>query len=179
MTMHRHWARTNQICFLAFILSLIFVPTSAVTEEYNPPIPSPDFTLKSSIKGEPGPNLSLNEQKGKVILLNFWASWCGPCRQEMPLLDDLHNKYEKLGFAVLGVNVEADPTKANEFLSGTPVNFPILYDTENKVSELYKVDAMPSTVMIDRDGMARVLHRGYQPGYEKIYEKEIKKLIRE
>ena len=136
---------------------------------------APDFTLKSLN----GKNIRLNELKGEVILLNFWASWCGPCRQEMPELDKLHKKYQRLGFKVLGVNVEKDPTAANKLLKKNPVIFPILYDTENKVSKLYAVKGMPTTVIIDRDGKMRFLHEAYKPGYEKTYEKQIKKLIRE
>lgn len=137
--------------------------------------PAPDFTLKSNS----GKNIRLNELKGEVILLNFWASWCGPCRQEMPELEKLHKKYQRLGFTVIGVNVEKDSSAANKILKKTPVTFPVLYDTENKTSKLYSVNAMPTTVIIDRDGNQRFLHLAYKPGYEKKYEKQIKKLIRE
>ena len=137
--------------------------------------PAPNFTLKSSS----GKNIKLSELRGQVVLLNFWASWCGPCRQEMPLLDDLHKRYSKLGFTVLGVNVEEDSSKAKNMLRSIPVTFPILFDTNNTVSKAYNVSAMPSTVMIDRDGNMRYLHKGYKPGDEKTYAKWAKKLIRE
>ena len=87
--------------------------------------PAPDFTLKST----GGNNLRLSEMRGQVVLVNFWASWCGPCRQEMPLLDELQNKYSKLGFTVLGVNVDKNPAKADKILKDIPVTFPVLYDT--------------------------------------------------
>ncbi len=136
---------------------------------------APDFTLKSL----QGKNLKLSEMAGNVVLLNFWASWCGPCRQEMPLLNDLHNKYEPLGFTVIGVNVEQETELARSFIANSPVDFPILLDSSNKVSQLYDVIAMPTTVLIDRDGKMRYLHKGYQAGDEKIYQKMVKKLIRE
>ena len=136
---------------------------------------APDFTLKSL----QGTNLKLSEMAGNVVLLNFWASWCGPCRQEMPLLNDLHNKYEALGFSVIGVNVEQETELARSFIANSPVDFPILLDSTNKVSQLYDVIAMPTTVLIDRDGKMRYLHKGYQAGDEKIYQKMVKKLIRE
>ncbi|MBV1959325.1 MAG: TlpA family protein disulfide reductase [Pseudomonadales bacterium] len=136
---------------------------------------APDFTLKSSA----GQNLRLSELKGQVVMINFWASWCGPCRQEMPELNEIQKKYEDLGFTILGVNVEENPTKANELLAENPVDFPILYDTENQVTELFKVDAMPSTILVDRDGNMRYLHKGYKPGYEDLYAQQVKILVRE
>lgn len=136
---------------------------------------APDFTLKSSS----GKNIKLSEYRGQVILLNFWASWCGPCRQEMPILNQIQNRYSKLGFTVLGVNVEEDSRQAKTMLREIPVDFPILFDTTNKVSKLYNVSAMPSTVLIDRDGNLRYLHKGYKPGDETKYKQWIKKLVRE
>jgi len=137
--------------------------------------PAPDFTLRSNS----GKNLKLSEFRGQVVLLNFWASWCGPCRQEMPALDKLQKRYGKLGFTVLGVNVEEDSTQAKRMLKEIRVSFPILFDTQNKVSQLYNVSAMPTTVIIDRDGNMRYLHKGYKPGEESVYKKWVKKLIRE
>lgn len=136
---------------------------------------APDFTLKS----RSGENVKLSELRGEVVMINFWASWCAPCRQEMPLLEDMYNKYNDLGFVLLGVNVEEDSSKASELLREVPVSFPVLYDTTNDVTKLYKVVAMPSTVMVDRDGNMRYLHRGYLPGYEEEYIKQIKELVRE
>jgi peroxiredoxin len=136
---------------------------------------APDFTLKSYA----GSNQKLSEFRGQVVLLNFWASWCGPCRQEMPLLNKLHKKYKKLGFAVMGVNVEENSNKAKQIIKDVGIKFPVLFDTQNKVSELYKVSAMPSTVIIDRSGNMRYLHKGYKPGDMATYKKWVKKLIRE
>ena len=136
---------------------------------------APDFTLKS----RSGKNLRLSDYRGNVVLLNFWASWCGPCRQEMPLLEAMYKKYKKLGFVILGVNVEQDSSKANTYLSDVSVSFPVLYDNNNTASKLYNVSAMPTTVIIDRNGNMRYLHKGYKPGYEKDYKKQVKTLIRE
>lgn len=137
--------------------------------------PAPDFALKS----ESGANLRLSEFRGEVVMINFWASWCGPCRQEMPLLDELYSQYKPLGFTILGVNVEEDSSKAKEVLEDIPVSFPVLFDTDSKVSKLYNVVAMPSTVLVDRDGNMRYLHRGYKPGYEDAYQEQVRALIRE
>ena len=158
--------------FLASLLCLAGLQTAGAASVSGP---APDFTLKSLS----GKNLKLSEMAGNVVLINFWASWCGPCRQEMPLLNDLHNKYEALGFSVIGVNVEEQSDNARGFISDFPVDFPILLDTRNQVSKMYNVIAMPTTVVVDRDGNMRFLHKGYKPGDEKQYRKMVKQLIRE
>ena len=137
--------------------------------------PAPQFTLGSRA----GQSVSLAQYKGQVVMLNFWASWCGPCRQEMPLLESIYKKYNRLGFTMIGVNVEPDSNAANEWLKATPVSFPILYDKDSKVSKMYDVAGMPSTVIIDRTGKVRVLHRGYKPGDENEYLDSIRTLVRE
>ena len=85
---------------------------------------APDFTLPS--RG--GDTVSLDQFKGQVVMINFWASWCGPCRQEMPLLEHIHKKYNALGFTLLGVNVEPNTKDAEDWLSKKPVSFPVLFD---------------------------------------------------
>ena len=134
-----------------------------------------NFTLKSA----DGTNIRLSEYRGQVVMLNFWASWCGPCRQEFPHLDTLQQKYTDLGFTIFGINVEQDRTQADKVLRDIPVTFPILFDDKNQVSELYNVDAMPMTVLLDRNGVVRFQHRGYKPGYEIAYEEQVRRLVKE
>lgn len=136
---------------------------------------APDFTLKS----RSGENVRLREHVGEVVLLNFWASWCGPCRQEMPHLDALNSKYKELGFTTMGINVDADTALAYQVLNDIPVDFTILFDTDNTVSQLYGVDSMPFTVLVDRDGNVRHVHRGYRPGFEDKYDEQIRSLVKE
>jgi thiol-disulfide isomerase/thioredoxin len=137
--------------------------------------PAPAFQL-ASMSGKP---VSLDQFKGQVVMINFWASWCGPCRQEMPILEKLYSKYEPMGFTMLGINVEPDSQLAVNWLKDTPVTFPILFDTKSEVSKLYKVSSMPSTVLIDRKGNLRWLHRGYKQGDENDYLDQIRALVRE
>ncbi|MEQ8859461.1 MAG: TlpA disulfide reductase family protein [Pseudomonadales bacterium] len=155
----------------ALIAVGLAVPAGAVTLQDT----APDFTLKSL----EGSNLRLDEYRGQVVLINFWASWCGPCRQEMPLLDRLHQRYVDTGFAVLGINVEGEEAPARELIDRIPVTFPVLIDEGQLVSELYRLEAMPSTVVVDRDGVIRYIHRGYKPGDEAKYVEVVKELIRE
>ena len=126
-----------------------------------------------------GNRVALADLQGEVVMVNFWATWCGPCREEMPHLEALYQRYSDLGFTLLGVNVEEDSSGADEFLAETPVSFPILFDPENAVSKLYNVVAMPSTVLIDRSGNMRFIHHGYKPGYENDYQSQIRALLRE
>jgi len=137
--------------------------------------PAPRFTLES----RDGKAVSLADLKGEVVMINFWATWCVPCRQEMPHLEALHQRYSSLGFTLLGVNVEDNPDGATKFLKETPVSFPILFDPKNEVSKLYNVVAMPSTVLVGRDGTMRFIHHGYKPGYEGEYQTQIRALLRE
>lgn len=137
--------------------------------------PAPDFTLKSNV----GENLRLAEQRGDVVMLNFWASWCAPCREEMPHLNAINAEYKDMGFKLLGVNVDEKQRDADRAIDRLKVEFPVLFDTENNVAELFKVDAMPTTILIDRDGEIRYLHRGYKKGYEIEYAEQVGALVLE
>jgi peroxiredoxin len=160
-------------CLLGLIFSVVAatsLASSGLTGQA-----APDFALKSST----GDNLRLSEFRGDVVMINFWATWCGPCRQEMPLLDELYQRYERVGFSLLGVNIDDDSRKAMNMISELGVNFPVLFDNTKEVSKLYQVDAMPVTVIVDRDGNVRYVHQGYKPGYEDKYLDEIRSLLRE
>jgi peroxiredoxin len=158
---------------IAGIVAALVIALPAVASD--PTGPAPQFALPA--KG--GSQINLAQYKGQVVMLNFWASWCGPCRQEMPLLEDIYKKYNKLGFTLIGVNVEPDSKAADDWLKQTPVSFPVLYDKDSKVSRMYDVSGMPSTVIIDRKGNLRFLHHGYKPGDESEYLNSIRSLIRE
>lgn len=136
---------------------------------------APDFALKSST----GENLRLSEYRGDVVMINFWATWCGPCRQEMPLLDELYTRYERVGFNLLGVNIDDDPRRAMQMVEDLGVSFPVLFDTRKEVSKLYNVEAMPVTILVDREGTVRYVHHGYKPGYEDKYFDQVRSLLRE
>ena len=136
---------------------------------------APDFTLKSVA----GPNLRLQEQRGQVVMINFWATWCGPCRQEMPHLNRIYDKYRSTGFVLLGVNIDDDPRAAADLAAKLGLRFPVLLDTDKKVSRVYDMSAMPATLLVDRDGRVRYIHRGYRDGVEKTYEEQVRSLLKE
>jgi peroxiredoxin len=153
-------------------LAAVSLPASA---SLTPSAGAPDFTLPSL----DGPNLRLAEQRGRVVMINFWATWCGPCRVEMPHLSRLYDKYRDAGFTVLAVNIDEEPRKAAALAKQLGMRFPVLLDTDKKVSRLYDLSTMPSTVLVDRDGRVRFVHRGYRDGYEDTYDKQIRQLLRE
>ena len=137
--------------------------------------PAPAFSL-TDLAGQPG---ALSQYKGNVVMVNFWATWCGPCQQEMPLLDQMYKKYKPAGFTLIGINVDKEAPAVKELLARKPVSFPVLLDPANQVSKAYHVDEMPSTVIVDKKGQIRYIHRGYKPGDENEYQDRIRQLIRE
>jgi peroxiredoxin len=161
------------IILLTALAALVYgqVQAAAVTVQ----APAPDFTLRSL----EGRNLRLAEQRGNVVLVNFWASWCGPCKVEMPHLNKLHDKYRAAGVTLLGVNVDEDVRTAQSASAKLAVRFPVLHDADKLVSKRYDLQSMPATVLIDRDGRVRYLHRGYRDGMEADYERQIRELVKE
>src|SRR5580704_5664069 len=158
----------------ALVVSLAFSALASASS-VAPGTAAPPFQLPAAA----GSPVGLADLKGQVVLINFWASWCGPCRQEMPVLEQLYKKYKPAGFTLLGVNVEPKSADAMGFLKATPVSFPILFDPDSKVSQLYAVPGMPSTVILDRTGKVRYVHQGYKPGDESEYQDQIRTLVRE
>ena len=136
---------------------------------------APDFTLRSST----GKNQKLSEFRGQVVMINFWATWCAPCRQELPLLNHLYEQYHKTGFTLLGVNIDDNPEAAKALAQQLGITFPVLFDTDKQVSHRYDVDAMPSSVLIDRSGKVRYLYRGYHTGVEAQYDKQVRELLKQ
>ncbi len=137
--------------------------------------PAPAFTL-TALTGQPA---ALSQYKGQVVMVNFWATWCGPCQQEMPLLEQMYKKYKPAGFTLIGVNVDKTEAPVKDLMTRKPVSFPVLLDPSNQVSKAYQVAEMPSTVIIDRKGEIRYIHRGYRPGDENEYQDRIRQLIKE
>ncbi len=161
--------------FSSIVIRIFIIAFSVYSYADTEVMPAPDFTLKSNS----GSNIRLAEQRGNVVMLNFWASWCAPCRQEMPHLNALSQQYSALGFNLMGINVDEDPQAANRAINNLKVAFPVLFDSDSRIAELFSVDAMPTTIIIDKDGNIRHWHRGYQAGYENSYAKQVANLIRE
>ena len=136
--------------------------------------PAPDFALKNT----DGKNLRLSEYVGEVVLLNFGADWCGQCAQDRRVLEDLHTKFAGLGFVVLGVNMDKDANRASHMAKELNLTYPVLFDGGKRVSKTYKIDAIPTTVLVDRDGNVRHVFSGYKANAE-VYQSELRELLKE
>jgi peroxiredoxin len=135
---------------------------------------APPFSLKD-MKGN---TVTLESFKGKVVFLDFWATWCGPCKEEFPELEALYQKYGKEGFEVVGISVDKSESNVAEFLKKRPVSFTILTNTKGDVAETYGLPGMPTGFIIGKDGVIRYRHAGFSKAFLPLYEKEIVELIR-
>ncbi len=167
-----HNRRTFAVGILAaFALSVSFAaPRSGLIGK-----PAPDFALK----GLDGKNMRLSEFRGQVVLVNFWARWAGPSRQEMPALERINNTYQRAGLVILGVSIDEDLARAHEFADSMHVSYPMLFDTSDGTGTRYAIEKLPVTYLIDRGGVVRFFNVGFKRGDEKIYLDQIRELLRE
>jgi cytochrome c biogenesis protein CcmG, thiol:disulfide interchange protein DsbE len=118
------------------------------------------------------------ELKGKVVLLDFWASWCGPCKESFPVMEDLHKKYGEKGFVILAVNVDENAAAMNDFLKEHAASFTIVHDGTKKLVGTANISSMPSSFILDQDGKVAAVHKGFHgKDTVKQYEAEIEKLL--
>ncbi|HEY1269889.1 MAG TPA: TlpA disulfide reductase family protein [Candidatus Binatia bacterium] len=122
-------------------------------------IAAPDFTLADPA----GRRVSLKDFHGKVVFLNFWATWCGPCRDEMPMMEALHREFKDQGLAVIAVNFEEDKQSVRSFFDELGLTFHALLDPDGKVSERYNAISLPLTYIIDRNGRFVAMAIGIRP----------------
>lgn len=136
---------------------------------------APDFALKSTA----GPNLRLSEYRGEVVMLAFWASWCGECRAQLQGFNELHASYNDIGFKLLSVNLDPKMAQARETAESLGLSFPVLHDPEGAVGELYSIDDVPMVVFIDREGQVREVVEGFSRTNQDYYADRLRSLLRE
>lgn len=119
--------------------------------------PVPDFSLTALT----GDAKNLSAFAGKIVLVNFWASWCAPCREELPQLQRLHSRFQNSDFAVVGINIDKEPANAQRFANLLGITFTTFLDPDHTVIERFKAKAMPSSYLIDRTGTVRQVFYGY------------------
>lgn len=136
---------------------------------------APDFVLKSLA----GANLRLSEYRGEIVMLSFWATWCGECRAQLEQLGSMRERYQDAGVELLAVSLDQNRHQADELMSGLGVQYPVLHDVGGEVGRLYDVDRMPVMVLIDRGGVIREVFEGYRRGNEQQYLERVQALLRE
>lgn len=130
---------------------------------------APDFDLP----GRTGA-VRLSDFKGKTVYLDFWASWCGPCKQSFPWMNDMHTRYGASGLRVVGINVDQKSDDAKTFLKNNPAAFEVAFDPSGKAPRSYAVKGMPTSVLIGPDGRVLMVHRGFRGDERPELERQIK-----
>jgi peroxiredoxin len=136
---------------------------------------APDFVLKSTS----GKNFRLSEYRGRVVLLSFWASWCGECRSQLESLGALYDRYDGAGFELMAVSLDRDMDDVSGTVAAAKVGFNVLHDAGGAVGEQYDVGNVPYVVLIDRDGVVRAEFEGYRRGEEQQYLEGVRALLNE
>jgi thiol-disulfide isomerase/thioredoxin len=133
---------------------------------------APEFTLPTD-RGE----ISLAQLRGQVVYVDFWASWCGPCRMSFPWMNDMHARYGQQGLAIVAVNLDTERKLSAKFLEKYPASFLVAYDPPGKVAEAYRVAGMPTSYLIDRQGRLHATHQGFREEDMARLEAEIRALL--
>ena len=166
-----------RLSFLTSILTLGLACTSlAATPDSPGTKPTPAAPGKSASMSNSTP-LDLASYRGKVVYLDFWASWCGPCRESFPWMDSLQDIYAKKGLAVVALNVDRKRNDADQFLAKHPPHFAVFFDPDGTIADQFKVNGMPETVLIDRSGKVRYEHIGFRPADRAELDSKIRELL--
>jgi thiol-disulfide isomerase/thioredoxin len=128
---------------------------------------------------EEGREVDLEELRGQVVLVDFWASWCGPCREELPVLEKLHRELASQGLVIVGINIDRTKKKMTRFLETRPLTFRIVHDPKLVVASRYEPPTMPSSYLIARDGRLRHVHEGFRKSDGATIESRIRALLAE
>lgn len=137
---------------------------------------APDFELPRLSKSS---TLRLSDLKGKVVYLDFWASWCGPCVVSLPELEKLYTRYKNQGFEVVAINLDSAQEDAQRFLQGKSISYPVLFDHQQKTPEQYGVAGMPTAYLLDHTGKLRYTHTGFKPNDGEKLSNLIQQLLKE
>lgn len=169
MAIKSQLSQTIKIFSTVFLVALLFSLNAEAANK------APPFSLK----GMDGKSLSLDQLKGEVVYLDFWATWCPPCRKSFPWMEKMHNRYKDLGLKIVAVSLDGKRDIIDKYLKENPVSFTILHDPKSKVAEKYKLKGMPSSYLIDRRGNLRMSHTGFREKDKAELEAKFKKLLAE
>ena len=138
--------------------------------------PAPDFSLPVHNNNE---TVSLSSLKGQTVIVNFWASWCKPCRKEIPELNVIYDKYKARGFSIVGINIDKEKPNAELFMERIPIQYTVAFDPDMKTIDEYKARGMPSSFIIDKNGMVREIVYGFSEEKKALIESSITALLNE
>ena len=155
------------------LTTLLLALAASSARALEPGEPAPAFELRG-----PKAQVSLADAKGKLVYLDFWASWCGPCRQSFPWMNDIQAKYGPQGFQVLAVNLDAKTADAEKFLAKYPAAFTLAFDPKGETPRKYGVKGMPTSFLISREGVVLARHMGFNDGERAALERQIEQALK-
>jgi peroxiredoxin len=155
----------------AIVLSLLLANAASAVE---PGAPAPGFRLPTFDSGQP---VSLADYRGKIVLVDFWASWCSPCRQSLPLYAKLRDNYSAADFAVVAIGLDEDVADGKAFLAEHPTGYTTLQNPQGDIAKAFDLKGMPSSYLIDREGIVHARHVGFTPKDIDALKKEIDGLV--
>ena len=153
--------------FLALIITVLFSGNTIAGK------PAPNFSLPTLDGG----TVELAKHKGEVVYIDFWATWCPPCRKSFPWMEEMHKKYEDLGLKIIAISLDGKRAPVELFLKSMPASFTIAHDPQGKSADTYKLKGMPTSYLIDRDGNIQSSHTGFRESDKQKLEKHMKKLL--
>ena len=156
--MFQHFAKSNKTLIIAFLLALF-----------------PVFTAKADVLADF--EHIIEQNKGKVIYVDFWASWCVPCRRSFPWMNEMQAQYGDKGFTVVSINLDAKQKNADKFLAQYPATFPVVYDTNGQIAKKYQLRGMPSSFIVNQLGEIVSTHVGFTDDKKAQYQQEIQNLL--
>lgn len=165
------------ICHILIAASIIVVTSRAHSAPFASGQPAPAVDLPRLPTD--GTRISLASLRGKVVYLDFWASWCGPCRLSLPEMNTLRQELVAQGFEVLAVNVDEVEEDALLFLEEIPVSYPVIWDPTGNTSQIFGILGMPTAFLIDRSGMVREVHQGFRKGDTDKIRTQVLRLLKE
>ena len=151
---------TVALVALGLLLVVSLLPRAGLGKHPLVGKPAPDFSLDVVHHGEPGSRLSLSALHGKPVLVDFWATWCGPCQLEAPILSRVADRYKDRGLVVVGVNTNDRAGLAATFAVKKQLTYPIVFDPHGQASEAYHVESLPTLVLVGKDGTVRAVRSG-------------------
>lgn len=164
--------KSKWYCLATLMLSVISHASWAESEASL----APAFSLPDIYSGE---RMSLEQHQGKVVYLDFWASWCGPCRQSLPLLNKLRDELGSEYFEVIAINLDENPEDGKRFLQKYPVSYPVLIDMLKVTPEKYQLTGMPTSYLIDQNGKIQAVHQGFRSSDIDKIRKAVQTLMRQ